>query len=93
MEWIGRERSIEGREFHKRGTRQAKELRSISVENELRFNFDDSAKRVLDEQKEKGFKMGRLCLEFLSQEMKNRISFSSKVYIRGSMESEISLSL
>ena len=65
MEWIGRERSIEGREFHKQGTRQEKELRSASVENGLRFNLDDSAERVLDEQKENGCKMGRLCIGFL----------------------------
>ena len=58
---------------------QAKKLRSITVENELILNLDDSAEQVLDEQMEKGFKMGRLCLEILTQGMKNKISFSSKV--------------
>ena len=84
MEWIGRERSIEGREF---------QLRSASVENELRFNLVDWAERVLDQQKEKGCKTGRLCIGFLTQEMKNKILFSSRVYIRGNIESEIGLSL
>ena len=68
------------------------ELCSASVENELRFNLDDSAKQALDEQKENGCKMGRLCIGLLTQETKNKISFSSRVYIRG-MESETSLSL
>ena len=34
-------KSIEGREFHKRGTRQTKELRPASVKNELRFSLGD----------------------------------------------------
>ena len=37
---------------------RGKELRSASIENELRFNLDDSAKQVLDEQKENGCKLG-----------------------------------
>ena len=93
MEWIGRERSIEGREFNQRGKQQEKELHSASVENELRFNLDGSAKQVLDEQKENGCKMGRLCIEFLTQEAKSKESFSTRVYIREIMESETSLSL
>ena len=50
--------SIKGREFHKWGARQAKKLLYASVENELKFNLDDSAERVLDEQKEKVAKWG-----------------------------------
>ena len=44
-------KSIEKREFHKRGTWQAKKLCCASVENELKFNLDDSAERALDSDK------------------------------------------
>ena len=64
IEWIGRERSIEGREFHKRGTRQTNELRSASVENELIFNLNDLVERVLEEQKENACKMWKLYMGF-----------------------------
>ena len=37
-----------------------KQLRSASVENEVRFSLDGSDERVLAEQKENGCKMGRL---------------------------------
>ena len=61
--------------------------------DELRLNLDDSTERVLDEQKENGRKMRRLCIGFLMQETKNKISFGLRVYISGRMESETSLSL
>ena len=69
------------------------ELCSASEEKGVRFNLDDSAERVLDEQKENDCKIGKLCVGFLRQETKNKISFSSRVYMRGRMESEISLAL
>ena len=40
------------------------------INNELRFSLDDSDKRVLDTQKEKGCRMGRLCIWFMTQETK-----------------------
>ena len=48
--------------------------------------MDNSAERVLNEQKENDCKIGKLCVGFLRQETKNKISFSSRMYIRGRME-------
>ena len=59
LDGVNRKGKINRREgVHKRGTLQAKELHSASVENELRFNLDDSAEQVFDEQKENGRKRG-----------------------------------
>ena len=55
--------------------------------------MDDSTERVLDEQKENGFKIEKLCAGVFKQETKNKIAFSSRMYIRGSMETETSFSL
>ena len=60
MESVGRERSIEGTEFHKQGIRQVNELPSANEENRIRLNLTDLAKRVLDEQKENCCVIGKL---------------------------------
>ena len=83
-----REIYIEGNEFHKRGIRQVYKLRSTDEENGIRFNLDDLAEQVLDEQKENGSMFGRLWVRFLRHGIINKISFSSRVNIWESMESE-----
>ena len=68
-------------------------LHSVNEENGIKFNLDDLAERVLNEQKENCSMIGKLWVGFSRHEIKNEILFSSRVYISVSMQSETSLSL